>query len=559
MRNKLPLIIIPLLLVSIAGAFDNQLPFEFLATTTLGDPMTGTLNTTYYLMTSPTNTTPVWNETSTCNATNGVAQCVIGATKALPVFDKQYWLLLGIDGSNTSEAVPLHPAPYALMAHSVNLSSTGNIGALPVGSVNINQNVDMSSFNLTASHFIGDGSLLTGLVGVNDTNESARMDNLANYSCTSGDFVLGFEGNATPLCGTPSGSGDITAVYAGTGLTGGGTSGDVTLNVGQGVGVIVDSDNVSVNTTYLDGIYLKSESDPVWLADKPNYYNKTVIEGFGYYNLSDFDYNDYYLASNPSGFYNSSTIPSYILTADEGDLNVNSSNYWDSLNSPSDITGLTDSQISDDLTANYSKLTNKPANIDEDSTNDLVVTTSFGGDLSGTYNALTLNTNVVGDNEINYSQVTLLDFTNDAGYLTTESDPVWTTDKTSYYTKTDVDSLNLSHWTDDLGNRGYTSLSNFTNDVGYLTNGSDVSFASGTFTSTLTVTGVSGLTDADIPDTITASNYLPLSGGVVTGDINMSNSTVKSVNKIKFFNGGCIYQENATAIRITTNTSLCGG
>ena len=495
MRNKLPLIIIPLLLVSIAGAFDNQLPFEFLATTTLGDPVTGTLNTTYYLMTSPTNTTPAWNETSTCNATNGVAQCVIGATKALPVFDKQYWLLLGIDGSNTSEAVPLHPAPYALMAHSVNLSSTGNIGSLPVGSVNINQNVDMSSFNLTASHFIGDGSLLTGLVGVNDTNESARMDNLANYSCASGDFVLGFEGNATPLCGTPSGSGDITAVYAGTGLTGGGTSGDVTLNVGQGVGVIVDSDNVSVNTTYLDGIYLKSESDPVWLADKPNYYNKTMIEEFGYYNLSDFDYHDYYLASNPSGFYNSSTIPSYILTADEGNLNVNSSVYWGTLSGASDLN-----------------------------------------------NKITLQGENITGGTIAFARLPPLDYKVLSKWANITDAPTA-----------------LSFFTDDLGDRGYTSLSNFTNDAGYLVNGSDVSFASGTFTSTLTVTGVSGLTDADIPDTITASNYLPLSGGVITGDINMSNSTVKSVNKIKFFNGGCIYQENATAIRITTNTSLCGG
>jgi hypothetical protein len=33
----------------------------------------------------------------------------------------------------------------------------------------------------------------------------------------------------------------------------------------------------------------------------------------------------------------------------------------------------------------------------------------------------------------------------------------------------------------------------------------------------LTVNGVTGLTDADIPDTITASSYLPLTGGTVTG------------------------------------------
>ena len=40
---------------------------------------------------------------------------------------------------------------------------------------------------------------------------------------------------------------------------------------------------------------------------------------------------------------------------------------------------------------------------------------------------------------------------------------------------------------------------------------------SGTRLSNITVSGVTGLTDADIPDTITASSYLPLSGGTLTG------------------------------------------
>jgi hypothetical protein len=45
---------------------------------------------------------------------------------------------------------------------------------------------------------------------------------------------------------------------------------------------------------------------------------------------------------------------------------------------------------------------------------------------------------------------------------------------------------------------------------------------SGTELFNITVDGVSGLTDADIPDAITASNYLPLSGGSITGDLSLS-------------------------------------
>jgi len=45
-----------------------------------------------------------------------------------------------------------------------------------------------------------------------------------------------------------------------------------------------------------------------------------------------------------------------------------------------------------------------------------------------------------------------------------------------------------------------------------------------------TVNGVSGLTASDIPTNITASNYLPLSGGTVTGDLTVGGNFTAGIS-----------------------------
>jgi len=107
---------------------------------------------------------------------------------------------------------------------------------------------------------------------------------------------------------------------------------------------IAAGDNSSWNESYADTLYY-SITNPSGFYNSSDfsigdYYTAVEVLAFGYYNSSDFVITDYYLKSNPANYWNDTYATFnktyadglYITQGNEENLNVNSSDYWDTYN-----------------------------------------------------------------------------------------------------------------------------------------------------------------------------------------------------------------------------------
>jgi len=168
-----------------------------------GEPVTTATTITFRFYPGAAGGTAVWEDAVTvAPSSDGWFSAVLGGSVGNPLdaadFGQPLWLGLQVatDAQEMSPRTRIGTAPYALTVDWAGV--TGKPGAFPV--------------------------------------DPAAVQSRVTGTCTVGSFVTAVNQDGTVVCATDAvGTGDVTAVIAGTGLTGGGTSGDLTLAVDTAV------------------------------------------------------------------------------------------------------------------------------------------------------------------------------------------------------------------------------------------------------------------------------------------------------------------------------------
>ena len=146
--------------------------------------------------------------------------------------------------TNSTNNLPVAMEVFALNSEAITFTSTNPYSGASLEHVCKNAGFASSSTGGNTHEFYSNG---TKLIAANDNQALHDTDALS----ISGNVITLKKGNNATETVTIPAQGDITGVTAGTGLTGGGTSGGVTLNVIGGDGITANANDITVDSTVI--------------------------------------------------------------------------------------------------------------------------------------------------------------------------------------------------------------------------------------------------------------------------------------------------------------------